>query len=181
MSIGRRVLLGSGFIVAVAGAAGVAVGIWRSETESHDVAAVADLFALTLADAGGTPRRLAQWRGRTLVVNFWATWCAPCVEEMPELQRLREEYRARGVDVIGLGIDSAANIRQFRDDHGLTLPLLVAGAEGSGLGARLGNTAGALPYTVLITREGRVAQRKLGRIRPDELRRWLDAQPGFSG
>lgn len=174
----RRTLLTLAGVVVVAGSAGMGVGVWRSETVARDHAAVEELFALTLADANGREQPLAQWRGRLLVVNFWATWCAPCVEEMPELQAVREEYRSRGVEIIGLGIDSAAKIRQFRDEHALTLPLLVAGLEGSGLGARLGNTAGALPYTVLIDADGRVVERKLGRIRPSELRGWLDARRG---
>jgi peroxiredoxin len=94
---------------------------------------------------------------------------------LPDLQRVRDEYRNRGIEVIGLGIDTAPKIRRFRDDHLLTLPLLVAGSEGSALGDRMGNTAGVLPYTVLISADGRVAERKIGRIRAYELRRWLDA------
>jgi peroxiredoxin len=100
---------------------------------------------------------------------------------MPDLQRIRDEYRSRGVEVIGIGIDSAARIRTFREQHGIAFPLLVAGVEGSELGRRLGNAEGALPYTVLFDPEGRLVRRKLGQIRPAELRRWLDrwaAPPG---
>jgi thiol-disulfide isomerase/thioredoxin len=175
----RRTLVALGVIAATAGAAGVGVGIWRSNVEARDVVAARALFGLTLPDAAGTAQQLVQWRGRPLVVNFWAPWCAPCVEEMPDLQRIRDDYRARGVEVIGVGIDSAARIRAFRDQHAITLPLLVAGAEGSSIGDQLGNTAGVLPYTVLIGADSRVVERKIGRIRPEELRRWLDklAQP----
>jgi thiol-disulfide isomerase/thioredoxin len=169
----RRTLLAAGAVATVAVVAGVGTGIWRARVEEHDIAAARALFALTLPDAAGAPQPLAQWEGRPLLVNFWATWCAPCVEEMPDLQRFREEYRGRGVEVIGLGIDSPARIRQFRDDHKITLPLLVAGVEGSSIGDQLGNTAGVLPYTVLIGANGRVLERKMGRVRPDELRRWL--------
>jgi peroxiredoxin len=172
----RRTLVTVGLVGAAAAAAGVGVGVWRAGVSARDTAAGQALFALTLPDAGGTPQALSQWQGRPLVVNFWAPWCAPCVEEMPDLQRIRDEYRTRGVEVIGVGIDSAARIRQFRDDHSITLPLLVAGAEGSRLGDQMGNTAGVLPYTVLVDPNGRVAERKIGRIRPDSLREWLDAQ-----
>jgi thiol-disulfide isomerase/thioredoxin len=124
---------------------------------------------------------MAQWRGKLLVVNFWATWCAPCVEEMPDLERVRRAYLDRNVEIVGLGIDNAAKIRTFRDELKLTLPLLVAGAGGSELGRLLGNLAGALPYTVLIDPSGRVVQRKLGQIKPAELQQWLDAHLGARG
>lgn len=170
----RRAVIALGVVAAAAAAAGVGAGVWRSNVNTRDFSAAASLFALTLQDAAGTAQPLAQWRGRPLVVNFWAPWCAPCVEEMPDLQRVRDDYRGRGVEVIGLGIDTAARIRAFREQHAITLPLLVAGAEGSSLGNQLGNTAGALPYTVLISADSRVLERKLGRIRPEELRTWLD-------
>lgn len=161
---------------AVAAAAGAATAWWRL-APTLPVSAAADvLFASTFADPDDHPQPLSQWKGRLLVVNFWATWCAPCVEEMPDLQKVRDEYAGRGVEIIGIGIDNIKKIRDFRDQHRLTLPLLVAGAGGSELGRALGNVAGALPYTVLVARDGRIVQRKLGQIKPSELRRWLDAQ-----
>jgi thiol-disulfide isomerase/thioredoxin len=177
----RRSLVVVGLVGVAAAGAGVGAAFWRTRNEARDSAAAQALFALTLADASGTPQALSQWRGRPLVVNFWAPWCAPCVEEMPDLQRVRDEYRARGLEVIGVGIDSAVRIRQFRDDHQISLPLLVGGADGSSLGDQLGNSAGVLPYTVMIGADGRVAKRKIGRIRPDELRGWLKAQGLASG
>jgi len=169
----RRALVAGG-LVAVAGvAAGIGAGLWRARA-ARDAAAARALFALALPDAGGTTQPLSQWEGRPLLVNFWAPWCAPCVEEMPDLQRFRDEQHSRGLEVIGLGIDTAPRIREFRDQHKITLPLLVAGFEGSAIGDQLGNTGGVLPYTVLIGADGRVLERKTGRIRPEELRRWFD-------
>lgn len=176
----RRTVIALG-VAATAAMAGVGVGVWRTNVNARDVAAAQSLFALTLQDAAGNAQPLAQWRGRPLVVNFWAPWCAPCVEEMPDLQRIRDDYRARGVEVIGVGIDSAARIRAFRDQHAITIPLLVAGAEGSSLGDQLGNTAGVLPYTVLIGSDSRVLARKIGRIRQEELRGWLDKVASQAG
>lgn len=172
---GRRPFLAMSLVAAAAAAAGAGVSAWRSRNAARDAAAVQALFALTLPDAGGTPQALSQWQGRPLVVNFWAPWCAPCVEEMPDLQRIRDEYGPRGVEVIGVGIDTAARIRQFRDDHRITLPLLVAGADGTRIGDQLGNTAGVLPYTVFVDARGLVADRKVGRIRPEHVREWLDS------
>jgi peroxiredoxin len=99
---------------------------------------------------------------------------------MPDLQRVHDEYSERGVSVVGLGIDSPSALKRFRDDHLLSLPLFAAGARGSELGRALGNPSGALPYTVVIDRKGRIVQARLGQVRPAELRRWLDAQVGAS-
>lgn len=168
-------MLGAG---AAAAAAGVGFSIWKTAPAPPMDDATVRLFAMTLPDASGTPQPLAQWKGKLLVVNFWATWCPPCVEEMPDLQRMRDAYHARGVEIIGIGIDSAIKIAEFSGRLQLTLPLLVAGAAGSELGRALGNQAGVLPYTVLVARSGAVVQRKIGQVKPHELRFWLDAQLG---
>ncbi len=134
------------------------------------------LFAHTFNDADGQPQPISQWQGTLLVVNFWATWCAPCIEEMPDLARVQAEYADRGVIVIGLAIDNAGAVKRFRDELKLQLPLLVAGAEGSELVRQLGNSLGALPYTVLVDQSGRIVRSKLGQLRAAELRSWLDEQ-----
>jgi thiol-disulfide isomerase/thioredoxin len=164
-------LLGAG---ACAAGLGAGVNWWRTRPARTAAGVVDAFFAASFADADGRQQPLSQWRGRPLIVNFWATWCPPCVEEMPDLQRIRDTYRDRGVEVIGIGIDNAAKIVGFRRQHGLSLPLLVAGAGGSELSRSFGNTTGALPFTVLISPDGRVLQRHLGQIKPEQLRRWLD-------
>lgn len=162
-------------------AMGIGVALWREAHRSGSAAGAAALFAATYTDADGIARPLAQWRGTLLVVNFWATWCAPCVEEMPALDRVRDEFGAHGVEVIGIGIDSADRIRAFRDKLGIGLPLLVAGSDGSELARTLGNLAGVLPYTVLVARSGAIEQRHVGQIRPEQLRAWLNAQLAAGG
>ncbi len=171
----NRTLLAFFVTAAIAVAAGAGVAWMRVAPQPAAAADATALFASTLDDADGQPQPLAQWKGHPLVVNFWATWCPPCVEEMPDLQRIRDEYRARGVEVIGVGIDNAAKIREFRDRLGITLPLLVAGFGGTELGRALGNQAGVLPYTVLVSHDGKVVQRKVGQVKPTELRAWLNA------
>ena len=145
-------------IVALLG--GAAAAWWRVQPGPVADEAAATLFAQRFADATGTERALSDWRGKVLVVNFWATWCAPCVEEMPDLQSVRDEYSARGVEVLGVGIDNAKNVAEFRDKLRIRFPLFVAGAGGSELAKALGNQAGVLPYTVLVSRDGRVVQRQ---------------------
>jgi thiol-disulfide isomerase/thioredoxin len=137
-------------------------------------------FAQTFDDLDGRAEPMARWRGQVVVVNFWATWCAPCVEEMPLLQSIHDEYRTRGVAVVGLGIDSPSALRRFRDEHRLSLPLYAAGGAGSGVGRALGNLSGALPYTIVVSREGRIVATRLGQVRAAELRRWLDGEVSAS-
>lgn len=135
-------------------------------------------FTQTFSDLDGRPEPMTRWAGGIVVVNFWATWCPPCIEEMPDLQRIHDEYSGRGVAVVGLGIDAPSSLRRFRDEYLLTMPLYAAGAAGSDVARALGNGSGALPYTVLIGRDGRIVRSRLGQIKPAELRDWLNAQLG---
>ncbi len=159
----------------VAIAAGALMAL-RFDTGSGGVSVqTAALFEPSFDDADGRLQPMNQWQGRLLVVNFWATWCAPCIEEMPDLQKVQAEYAERGVTIVGVAIDNASAVKRFRDEQNVAIPLLVAGAAGTELVRQLGNASGALPYTVLVDRSGRVAQSKLGRLQASELRAWLDA------
>jgi len=166
-------------VASIALATGLSLAVRHYSTTGAGMSAEA-FFARTFNDLDGQPVDMARWKDRIVVVNFWATWCPPCVEEMPDLQRAHDEYADRGVTVVGLGIDSPAALQRFRDQHGLSLPLFAAGAAGSELGRTLGNPSGALPYTILVDRKGRIVRSHLGQIQPAELRRWLDAQAGAS-
>ena len=158
---------------AFAVAAGAFWGLRRPAPDAAaDQEAVA-LFAMKLPDADGVERPLLAWRGKLLVVSFWATWCAPCVEEMPELQRFADEFAPRNVAVIGIGVDDADKIRDFRSQHRLRIPLLAAGFDGMQLAQRLGNPEPVLPYTALISPDGRLVEEHSGRIQEPELRRWV--------
>jgi peroxiredoxin len=159
--------------------AGIAAGFaalggwfaWQRLTPSPaDEDAVALLHALNLPDPAGAPYDLGQLRGKTVVLNFWATWCPPCIDEMPELAELHREIISRNGTVIGIGVDSAANIREFAEKHRFPYPLVVAGVGGAELARRFGNQSGALPFTVVIDAKGRIVERKLGRIQLPRLR-----------
>ena len=128
------------------------------------------LFEQIFPNSQGQPQALAQWRGKILVVNFWAPWCPPCVEEMPELATWQHQMQGRNVQLIGIGVDSAANISAFMaKNKNIDYPLLVAGAAGIELSQQLGNPQGGLPYTVVIDAQGRVKYQKSGRIALPEL------------
>lgn len=135
--------------------------------------AVETLFQTKLPDPAGAELDLSKLRGKTLVVNFWAPWCGPCVEEMPELTALHAEYAPRNVEFVGIGIDSASNIQEFLKKIPVAYPLAVAGFSGTELARSFGNAQGGLPYTVVITPDGAVKYRKMGRVHADELRKEL--------
>ncbi len=136
---------------------------------------VTALFAQSMNDAAGKSQALAQYKGKALLVNFWAPWCAPCVQEMPELSTLSTEVAAHGINIIGVGIDSPTNIATFVTKHKIAYPIYVAGMAGTDLASKLGNTAGGLPYTVLIGADGQVKKTYLGRLKFDELKADLAA------
>ncbi len=121
------------------------------------------------------PQALSQWQGKAMVVNFWATWCAPCVREMPELDAMAKELAAKNIAVIGIGIDSPSNIAQFAAKLKISYPVYVAGMEGTDLARELGNAQGGLPYTVLIGADGAVRKTYLGQLKFDQLRADLAA------
>lgn len=121
-------------------------------------------FASTLLDANNTTQALAQYRGKTLVVNFWATWCPPCREEMPELSLLHTEFESKNVMVIGIAIDASEPVNTFLKDEPVTYPILLAEDEGMAIGDSLGNDKGVLPYTVIIDSNGVIKNRFFGRI-----------------
>ncbi len=136
---------------------------------------VAQLYALSLPDADGRLQALAQWKGKPLIINFWATWCPPCVKEMPELVALQAEIAPKGIQLIGIGIDTAPHIAEFSTTYKITYPLYVAGMDGTELSRQLGNTTGGLPYTVLIGSDGKVKKTYLGLLNFTQFRADLAA------
>ena len=120
-------------------------------------------------DLDGKSRRLAEWQGRALVCNFWATWCAPCREEIPLLIAARQKYGPSGVEIVGIAIDNAAKVREFTSSLMISYPIFLAEANGLDLMRRLGNGAGGLPYTVVADRNGGVLHRKMGAFHQGDL------------
>jgi thiol-disulfide isomerase/thioredoxin len=131
--------------------------------------AIARLFATRLDDSSGKAQAIAQWQGKTLVINFWATWCPPCREEMPAFSRLQTKYAGNGVQFVGIALDTADNVRKFSQQLTVSYPLLIADSQGSELTRQLGNASLALPYTVVIGPTGDVRLARLGRVAEHEL------------
>jgi peroxiredoxin len=132
------------------------------------------LLALALPDANGKDTPLAQWRGKLLVVNFWATWCTPCREEMPRFVELQDRYGARGLQFVGVAIDQADKVRAFADEIHLNYPSLIGGYGAIELSRTLGNGLGALPFTVVVDRSGAIVHTQLGPVKDAQLRSMID-------
>ena len=126
--------------------------------------ATAALFAATFPNENGQPQNLKQYAGKTVVLNFWATWCEPCREEMPELSSLHEEYKNKNLVVLGVAVDDVAAISDFVKETKVSYPLFAAETQGMDIAAGLGNDKSALPYTVIIKADGSVAETYFGRI-----------------
>jgi thiol-disulfide isomerase/thioredoxin len=142
-----------------------------SLAERSNARSISALLELTLPDFQGTPVKLSQWRGNVLVVNFWATWCEPCREEIPALIRMQSRFALNGLRIVGIAIDSADNVREFNAKFGVNYPLVIGGVRTIDLARDLGNHAGALPYTLVIDRKGIVISTRLGGISEAELER----------
>ena len=129
----------------------------------------ATLLSTVFPDLSGQAKRLRDWEGLVTITNFWATWCEPCREEIPLLIAARAQYRAKGLEVVGIGIDQVAKIRDYAAKYEIPYPLLVGDLRALDVMRELGNPAGALPYTVILDRRGRVVERRLGAYKSGEL------------
>jgi thiol-disulfide isomerase/thioredoxin len=128
------------------------------------------LLGVSLPDLNGKEQALAQWKGKVLIVNFWATWCVPCREEMPEFVKLQKEFGDRGVQFVGIAVDDPAKVKQFSIELGLNYPALIGGYGAVELSRSLGNSVGALPFTLVLDRAGSVSRTQLGPIKTTDLR-----------
>jgi thiol-disulfide isomerase/thioredoxin len=115
---------------------------------------------------------LQNFRGKPLLINFWATWCPPCIDELPLINAFYKQNRANGWQVIGLAIDKPASVLAFLQKTPLDFPVAVEPLNGSDLARQMGNPSGSLPFSVVISAQGGIAQRKLGRLKQDELDLW---------
>ena len=154
--------------------AGVISSQWISQTGLASDPSIKAFFANPWQTPDGKSANSENWRQKVLVVNFWASWCPPCVEEMPALDKIAQEYASKNVLIVGIGIDSPSNIRQFLEMTPVSYPIVIGGLEGSNLSKQMGNTQGALPYTVIINQKGKAIYTKLGKISEEELRKAIN-------
>lgn len=135
--------------------------------------ALGKLLALDLPDAKGTQHPFSAWKGKVLVVNFWATWCPPCRKEIPAFSTLSRKYAGKGVQFVGVSIDTAKNVAGFQAKQQVDYPLVIADPSLVQLTEELGNSSQGLPFTLVIDRNGGISLVKLGELSERELDRKL--------
>lgn len=131
------------------------------------------LLSAPLPDLQGKPHHLGEWNGKIRIVNFWATWCAPCRSEMPLLAATRGQYRQQGVEVIGIAVDQASEVQAYFGPGKADYPILVATEQGQALMKASGNPFAAMPFTVLLDAGGNIVRRHQGVLDARLLKEWL--------
>lgn len=169
--IRRRWLTGAVATGAVAAGAGWAW--WRHSVGEIAPGANDAIWSQTFPGLAGQPAiEMAAFKGKPLLLNFWATWCPPCVEELPMLDQFYQAQRAKGWTVLGLAVDKEEAVARFLQRLPLTFPVAIAGMQGTALSRDLGNSAGGLPFSVIYDKHSRVQHRKMGQLLASDLQNW---------
>ncbi len=168
----RRQLLATGGVAVAAAAGGAGWAWWRGQRNGPGEAEQA-LWAQRFDRPTGGELVMAPLLGKPVVLNFWATWCAPCVKEMPLLDTFHRQYQAKGWQVVGLAVDGPTPVREFLAKLPVGFPIGLAGFNGVDLARSLGNPSGGLPFSVIFDRRGAAVFRKLGTVTEQELSDWV--------
>lgn len=164
----------------LAGVLAAAAGAWWFQHAAMPAAPAAksgdplpaNFWSQSFDTLDGKTLQLSNYKGKPLILNFWASWCPPCVKEMPDIDRFHQDMKGHGWQVLGLAIDGPTPVREFLAKVPVHIDIGLAGFGGTELAQALGNTAGGLPFTVVISADGRIVQRKLGGTHYDELMQW---------
>lgn len=179
----RRQILTVG-VAAAAALSGAGVAYWQDQKVKVSEASapqkpvsgdLTDLWQMQFDTPDGSKLAMQSLKGKPLLINFWATWCPPCVEELPLLEGFYSQNKAKSVQIVGLAADKPEAVRAFLKKLPLTFPIGITDLSGIALSKSWGNLAGGLPFSVMLAADGRVMQRKMGKLSEDDLKTWLAA------
>lgn len=165
----RNVILGAGAAAAVAGAG---LALWRLEPQEVVDASHHPFWSEQFETPAGEVLRMSTFRGKPLLLNFWATWCPPCVDELPMIDAFWREHAVNGHQVLALAIDQPSAVRRFLSRQPLGFPVGMAGLAGTELAKSLGNAAGGLPFSVFFKADGSIWRQKIGQLTKNDLTQW---------
>jgi thiol-disulfide isomerase/thioredoxin len=173
--VNRRNMLYGG-VAAAAGLAGASAAWWRFQPRDvlagEPERAAESFWQLSFDTPDGKTLSISSFRGKIVLVNFWATWCPPCVEELPLLDYFYQENKDKNIQVVGLAVDQPSAVRTWLQSKPLNFPVGMAGLAGTELSKSLGNQTGGLPFTVVFGASGQLLHRKLGKVSPEDLALW---------
>jgi thiol-disulfide isomerase/thioredoxin len=124
----------------------------------------AKLPDITLPDLNGTERKLSEWKGKILILNFWATWCSPCRKEIPEFIKLQTELGEKGLQFVGIAVEEMETVKEYSKSVGINYPTLIGQVSGINLSIPLGNMISTVPFTVIFDQQGNIIHRQLGEL-----------------
>ena len=168
----RRYLGWYAAVAAGAALAGAGWAWWRTHPFAEESDASRAFWDRSFESPNQSTVAMASFKGKPLLLNFWATWCPPCIAELPLLNTFYRENAANGWQVMGIAVDQPSAVRAFMEKTPLDFPVAMAGLGGTELSRSLGNLGGGLPFTVLFAADGRILHRKIGQLTPENLRQW---------